>query len=393
MTERVAHRVYGERGALSFSCIVISAVFFAVLSQFLILRAESITPLFRPLIIICVFFLFSQRGYLPNSVSKIALISAAYELLVLLFEMNSGNSASDLFRSGSAVILYLLMCSFVCAAPWNGRELRLILLSIFFGCFACAVVFSVSNNLANIHYSELNMLGVRVNRNKNAYAFALGTLLGIVYYTRSPKAFIRLLSLGMTALMGYCVLYSQCRGAFFCLVLSVFILTLGKSMEVRKRYGSIYLLYILLYIGGFIIAYYLLKNSDLSRLVDAESTSGREDGIEAAWQMFLDSDLRGKLFGNGFMYESSHSDSIGAHLVYATFLVSSGIVGAALIFFLFLAGLRRIKTTIPLSLLGFAFTRTLFEGMDYYIYIPLILAVILYHYQRFNRRFVRELFI
>ena len=392
MDERLGYREKRIKDKLSFSCIVISAVFFTVLSQFLVLRAGSITPLFRPLIIFCAVLLFTKRGYISNSVSKIALVAAIYELFVLLFELDTSANIPDTVRAGSSACLYLLMCSFACATPWTRRELRLILLSVLFGCFVCAVVFSFSNNLTNIHYSDLNMLGVSVNRNKNAYAFALGTLLGIIYFTQSQKISRRLFSLGVTALMGYCVLYSQCRGAFICLVLSVFILTIGKAMRIRKERGIVYLLYILLFVVGCVIAYFLLKNSDMSRLVDGENTSGRDESIENAWQMFLDSNLTGKIFGNGFMYESSHSDAIGAHLVYATFLVSSGIVGTALISFMFLASFKNIKTTIPMSLLVFAFTRSLFEGLDYYIYIPLILAVILHHYQKFYGRSVYGLF-
>ena len=92
------------------------------------------------------------------------------------------------------------------------------------------------------------MLGVVVNRNKKAYAFALGTLMGIIYFTQSQKFFKRIAFLGITALMGYCVLYSQCRGAFFCLVLSVFILVIGKSLRIRRERGVVYLLYIALFV-------------------------------------------------------------------------------------------------------------------------------------------------
>ena len=386
MTERLVHGNNYSKDSLSFSCFVISAVFFAVLSQFLVLRATNITPLFRPIIVLSAFILLVQRGHLSNSITRIAFIAAIYELIVFLFELITGADMNEVVRAGSATVLYLLMCACACAVPWNGRELRVILLAVFFGCFACSIVFALSNNLADVHYSSLDMLGVEVNRNKNAYAFALGTLLGIIYLTRLQSTYKRLPVLVMTSLMGYCVLYSQCRGAFFCLVLSVFVLVIGKTMIIRKESGSIYLLYVFMFLAGCIIVYFLLKNSDMSRLVDAESKSGRDDGIETAWGMFLESGFIGKVFGNGFMYENKHSDSIGAHLVYATFLVSSGLVGAALISSLFLVCFKHIRTTIPLSLLGFAFARTFFEGLDYYIYIPLIMAVIFYHYQIFYGR-------
>ena len=90
--------------------------------------------------------------------------------------------------------------------------------------------------------------------------------------------------------------------------------------------------------------------------------------------------------------ESTHSDATGAHLVYATFLVSSGIVGTVMISLMFLVCFKHIRTTIPFALLGFAFTRTLFEGLDYYIYIPLILSFVLYHHQKYYGRSVYGLF-
>ena len=391
MTEHLVHGDYTNKDHLSFSCYVISAVFFAVLSQFLVLRAENITPLFRPIIVFCAFILFTQRGYLSNSITRIAFIAAVYELTVFLFELITGEDMNEVVRAGSATVLYLLMCAFACAVPWNGRELRVILLSVFFGCFVCAIVFAFSNNLADVHYSSLDMLGVAVNRNKNAYAFALGTLLGIIFLARLQKTSRRFIVLGMTAIMGYCVLYSQCRGAFFCLVLSVFVLVIGKSLEILRERGPVYLVYVFLFLAGCVIVYYLLKNSEMSRLVDAESTSGRDEGIENAWKLFLDSNFTGKLFGNGFQYERNHSASIGAHLVYATFLVSSGIIGTTLISLMFLSGIKNIRTMIPLSLLVFAFMRTFFEGLDYYNYIPFIVSVIIYHYQKYYGRSVNGL--
>ena len=143
---------------------------------------------------------------------------------------------------------------------------------------------------------------------------------------------------------------------------------------------------------AFAAGYIAIKNSDFSRLVDSDSTSGRETGIRNAWNMFLGSDLFGKIFGSGFMYEQLHSDTVGAHLVYLTLLVSTGLIGMTLVVLIFASTFRRVRGDIPLALCSFAFVRTFFEGMDYYIYIPLILGTIIFNCFELNGRSCNELF-
>ena len=174
----------------------------------------------------------------------------------------------------------------------------------------------------------------------------------------------------------YALLYSQCRGAFFCAVAGIVVLVFGLLLRIRRKNPDGFIVYSILFIISCVILYYLIKNSELSRLVDGDSTSGRDEGIKHAWELFLQSDLLGKVFGHGYGFEAENSDEIGAHLVYVSYLLSVGIIGTLLITLMFVQAFRNIRSPIPLALWSAAFLRTFFEGLDYYIYIPLLLSVI-----------------
>lgn len=389
-----SNRLKSEYGKekLSLGCVLVSAVFFLVLSQVFILKVPDIvTQFFRPLILVSLLILMTQRGQIGFNARTISLIAAIYYAVIVLFYRLS----TDNLKQGAAVVLYLLMFFTVSGVPWNRREIQTIVMACFIAAFVCSIAIFMSNDLTDLHVGtsgEMNMLGVIVNRNKNAYAFALGTIIGTVYLLYGKRV-PRFLILLLTAVTLYGVLYSQCRGAFFCTSLAVIILVFGKLLDMKKQNAGKFLLYTVLFIIFCIAVYFILKNSELSRLIDGESKSGRDDGIRRAWQMFLSSDMFGKIFGNGYGYEIAHTDDgIGAHLVYATYLVSSGIIGSGLIICMFLSSFLRVKGAIPYAFFGFAFLRTFFEGLDYYIYIPLLLSVIIYNYSLIYGRDCSELF-
>lgn len=367
---------------LSFSCELVALVFFLVLSQFLIIRVpEIITQVFRPMIVLFLTIRMTQRGQIRFGARYAALMAAVQCALVLVFIVVTNFSMEELTR-GVANILYLLMFFAVTGTPWTKNEVKFILGACFLACFVCAVVILLSNNPTDFHVGDsgnMKMFGITVNRNKNAYAFSLGTVLGfagILYGKGNKKGLI----VFMTMVIGYALMYSQCRGAFFCAVLGVTILVLGEIQKISKYDMGKAIIALFGFILFCLAAYYLLKNSELSRLIDGDSTSGRDVGIKRAWHLFLDTDWFGKLFGNGFTYEENHVEGAGAHLVYAGYLVSTGLVGCGFITFIFILSGLRIKGYIPYALFALAFLRTFFEGLDYYIYIPLILAIITHNY-------------
>ena len=380
-----------RREDLSFSCVLVSAVFFLVLSQAFILRVpEVVTQIFRPMIVFFLIIKMMQRGQVNFSARSVALVAAIYCTLIIFFVKVNANE----IMQASATSLYLLMFWVVCGTPWNRREVRFIIKACFAGAIACAVFLFVSNDPTNLSVGasgDMKMLGMHVNRNKNAYAFSTGTVIGIIYllHGKNIKKFWACL---LTAIVAYALLYSQCRGAFFCAVAGTVIVVTSILLKVKKQDQGKFVLYSALFVLFCVLAYYLLKNSQLSRLIDGDSTSGRDEGIKYAWNLFLSGDLFGKIFGNGYGFEAAHTEGVGAHLVYATYLLSIGLVGCLMITSIFILTGLGIRGSIPHAFWTCAFLRTFFEGLDYYIYIPLILSIIIYNYSSIHRRNCVELF-
>lgn len=382
-----------DRRNLSFSAVAIVVVFFLVTSQVFILRLPPIaTQVFRPFLIVMFLIHMQHSGSIQHPARIISFFVAIHALFVLLFNMSLWNQ--DNILEGVAVALYFMMFSFAVGVNWSPKELRWILLACFLGCFVCAVALLASNDPTDFNAAtvgHLDLMGTSVNRNKNAYQYSFGVVLGMIYLLKGRKIPKTLVFL-MTAVMGYALLYSQCRGAFFSFVAGATVLLGGLLLELRKKNGGKALAFMILLIVSYVAIYYLLKNSDLSRLVDGESTSGRDEGIEAAWQLFLGSDWFGKIFGNGFGYEFQQTQEIGAHLVYLGYLVSMGIIGSGLTAMTFISSARHSFGAGAHALILTAFLKTLFEGADYNVFIPLILGVVICNYSRVTGRRYYELF-
>lgn len=380
-----------KKERLSFSSVLVGTVFFLVLSQFLILRVpEIVTQIFRPLIVFFLMIYMSQRGQISFRARKVGLIAAIYCALDLFFTCIN---MSEIVRA-SAVSLYLLMFWAVSGTPWNKREVQFIIVACFVGSLVCAIALFISNDPTDLHVGtggDMKMLGIYVNRNKNAYAFSTGTIIGIIYllHGKNIKKFWIMIA---TVVIAYALLYSQCRGAFLCAVLGTAIILAGALLEIKKQNEGKFIIYSILLVTFCVASYYLLKNSELSRLIDGESNSGRTDGIKYAWNLYLSEDTFGKIVGKGHLYESLHTEGVGAHLVYLTYLLANGIVGCVLITLVFICSFSRIRGAIPYALWSAAFLRTFVEGLDYYIYIPLILSIIIYNYSNLYHRKESALF-
>ena len=365
---------------LSFSSLVVAGCFFLVLSQFLTIYApEIVTQLFRPIIVVTLELKIFKDNLRISSPTRILTLLYIVHSIVIAF------LSRDDFMLAGAYILYSMMLFSASGVVWNARELRTIITMIFVGCFVCAVLLLYSNPIDDFSAPALlNFLGAKVNRNRNAYAFSLGTLIGLVYIVKGknvPKVIIAI----MTAVLFYALLYSQSRGAFFGFAVSLIVFLLLYLWQLKTRDGKNILIYVVLIaVVGFLF-YVWLVNSPLNRLIDVESTSGRDSGIENAWDMFLTADSFEKAFGRGFSYEMQHADGAGAHLVYMQYLVACGIWGATLIVLIFVSVLKRCQggdISFPLAVLGIM--RTFFEGLDYYVYIPLILSLMVANYHLYS---------
>lgn len=380
-------KIYAEE-PLSIESIFVAFVFFVVLSQFMLTgRSELFTQPLRPLIVIILTVQVVRRGRLKLRVCNVALTMSIYQLILWFFLYPIGGP----LKGYLVLVFYFMMLFSVAGFPWNGRELRLILFASFLATFVCAAAFFMSNNMLDFSVHEFRFMGEVVNRNKHAYAFAFGLILGRTYlsYGRGRN---RLVILLMMLLEGYCLMYSECRGAFLGVLISISIIVFSKAARMWKNGNPYLIFYIFSYIVFYIAVYLMIKNSAVSRLVDGENLSGRDTGIEHAILLFRQASIPGKIFGNGMMYESLNTEGIGVHFVYLTYLLEAGIIGAVLIILTFVSAMKNIRGEIQWSIFMIALSRTFFEGMDYYIFIPLILSICISNYELLYRRSCRELF-
>ncbi len=373
---------------LSAESIFVSFVFFVVLSQFLIHgRSELLTLPLRPLIVLILTLQVVRRGRLRLPVCRTAAVMSVYQILVWFVLYPRGGS----IREYLTLVFYFMMLFCVASFPWNRRELGLILSAAFLATVVCAAVFFFSNNMLDFSDHEMHFMGAAVNRNKNAYAFAFGIILGRSFLAFG-KGRSRLLILAAMCFEGYCLLYSRCRGAFLGLIIAYMVICFHKGARMWKEGSPFTFPYVFGNALAVAAVYFLLKNSVLSRLVDSENLSGRDESMEHAVELFFRAPFAGKIFGNGMLYESANTEGIGVHFVYLTYLLEAGIIGMVLVILIFLQALLRTRGEIQLSMLIFALSRTFFEGMDYYIFIPLILSLCLSNYEKMTGRPCRELF-
>lgn len=373
---------------LTFESVFVAFVFFVVLSQFILYAgSETLSQPFRPLIVLILTVQVIRRGRIRLPVCTVALAMAVYQCIVWFMLYPDGGG----FGQYLVLIFYFMMLFSVAGFPWKRRELQFIIYVAFLATFVCAVVFCLSNNMADFSQHEYLFLGKHVNRNKNAYAFAFGIILGRSYlaYGRGRN---RLLIFLMMVLEGYCLLYSQCRGAFIGVLIAMTLIAWNRAGGMKKHNNPYLLFYIMLFVLIVVAGYYLIKYSAVSRLVDSENLSGRDDGMEHALLLFRQAPLFGKIFGNGIVYEGNNTEGIGVHFVYLTYLLESGIVGASLIVMIFIQAARNLHGEISWYLFAFALSRTFFEGMDYYIFIPLIISICISNYERLYGRPCGELF-
>jgi len=373
---------------LSAEGLFVAFVFFVVLSQFLLyVGPDYISQPLRPLIVVILTVQVVRRGRLSLPVCNLALAMSIYQLLIWFFLYPNGGPFSEYM----ILVFYYMMLFSVAGFPWNRRELRLIIFAIFIATFICAVVFCLSNNMRDYSDHAIMFVGEKVNRNKNAYTFAFGIVLGRCYLSYG-KGRNKLLVLLIILVEGYCLLYSKSRGAFFGVVISMLIAALTKAIRMKRNNNPYLFLYLLSLLAVFTIGFFMIKNSAWSRLVDSEDLSGRDDGIEHAVDLFLEAPLLGKIFGNGMLYEVNNTAGVGVHFVYLTYLLEAGIIGMMLVILLFVLSMKSMYGELQWSIFIIAFSRTFFEGMDYYIFIPLILALCLSNYERLYGRQCKELF-
>lgn len=372
---------------ISAPCLVLCLIILLVLG-FLPVLPGGLTMFFRPaFILICL--LSSRGGIYRFGAEKWMLINLAYYVVIFFaFPITSSS-----FETVVSMELFGLFFILAASRPWSRHEITLIIKAITLACCICAVVVLYSNP-ALLHSGgdqHINYLSVEINRNTMAFSVVPGALCGAVFMLWGKR---RLPGAAALILCSYTAFAIGCRSAFYALAIGVFLMFWEKCREMpnKNRRFSAKLGIIAVTIVILIIIFYVSSGTYSHRLFDPSDSSGRDKIWETAWELIHQKPV----FGGGYDYWGTSGLEIGTHNTFLTIMLYSGYVGGALLaIFLISVTLEVLKgrNLIPLAFVAELFCHTYSEpGMDYYAYIPLILAYVFVRYSCYKSPDIRSLF-
>ena len=186
-----------------------------------------------------------------------------------------------------------------------------------------------------------------------------------------------------------------CRSAFVSLALGIVLIVWQATNDIKGQQKRLFVKISIVLVALLVVqaAYVLAQGTNSERLFNLNDDSGRGRLWDKAWDMIDENPV----FGGGFDYWGDNSgESFGTHNTFLTIMVMSGYVGVIL-FALFLIAvfldLLGVRNLIPLAFLMELLMHSYTEsGMDYYAYIPLILALVLARYISYQSDDITSLF-
>lgn len=375
---------YYMRYGISIPCFALCVLFIVILGV-LPLAPDSIVQLLKPVfIVLCL--LPSRSGYYRLSFEKWLIILMIYLTLILFF-----------FPGGTYGYYSMLLFAvfFVVAAMrrWNPREIQWIITVVAFSCTVYAVVINYGNSglLHNDGNQHISFLSESLNRNAAAFSVVPGALCAAILYFYSNHRTIARLSYAVAFMICfYTVIALSCRSAFLSVSTGTFLViwqAAGKTKN--KQFNRIAL--VLFSVILLFLLMRLLSGTNSSRLFDFSET-GRDSQWETAERL-----IRAKpVFGGGFSYWVSSGQAMSTHNTFLTVMVTSGFVGGAILFIMMASMIIECLRAGAILSLAFAmemiFHSISESGLDYYAYIPMLLATILLRYCESPHHSVETLF-
>ena len=385
-----------ERRQISAPCIVLSAVLMLIVG-FLPLLPRSFTILLRPAAILTCLVFADKIRYRMTYASKALLLFMAYLTAILLAHDLTSSAVTEYI----SMMLFAFFFIFETERVWSRREIRVIFVATAVAGFFCSIVLLNENESLRTMAgeSELLFFGHLKNRNSMGFSIVPSALCSALLLFNDRKRrlpVLRSVYLASLIICGYTVIATGARTASLAMLIGVLLIVLeytNRSGGARVRAARKIIVIIL---AAFVI-YWLIsftEGTESARIFkDLDDKSGREDLWEFARQLIREKPV----FGGGFDYWSDmHGEELGTHNTYYTIMVTSGYVGAVFLT-LFLGAvvleLLSVRSLIPLAfvveLIGHTYSES---SLDYYAYIPLILAYILYHYTKNHNRPIRTIF-
>lgn len=392
-TPRIEHRGYTQQ-RISFVCVVLCAILFAVLGVLPKIPA-SITQVFRPIFIFFSFFVI-RRGFYPLGAAKWQIVNLVYYTIILI----SNPITSTAITIYISIVLFGFF--FICAVsiPWNKREIALLFFVVVLACDiqVLGILYSNPHLLTSGGNQHIYFLGVQLNRNPVAFAITPGVLssLFILLYGKGKGLSLRTVFSAVSFLLcSYLVFALGCRSAFLSAVVGALLIMWQKTKDGRNsqdRFSRRVFLLIFVLLVLF-LALNLASGNYSERLFDLKNDSGRDEIWEYAWTLI---DAK-PVFGGGFDYWAEGGLDMGTHNSVITIILYSGYVGGALLIIFLIALLAeclKVRNLVPLAYLAEMLYHTYSESsMDYYAYIPMILAFVLLRYMKYRNKDLYTLFI
>lgn len=387
---KIEYSTYTPR-RISFACIVLCAILFAVLGV-LPKISPSVTQVFRPIFIFFGFFAV-VKGFYPLRSVKWQIVIIVYFTIILFSNPITGTAVTAYISMVLFGVFYIIAVSI----PWNKKEIALIFFVIVLACDiqALLVLYSNPHLLTAGGNQHISFLGVELNRNPVAFAITPGVLSSLLMFMYGKGSRLRtVFSGGSFLLCAFLVFALGCRSAFLSAVAGTILIMWQKTREginAKDRFRRRVMLLVLVIIV-FFAAFNLAAGNYSERLFDLEDDSGRQAIWDEAWKLI---DAK-PIFGGGFDYWHESDVDMGTHNSIITVMLYSGYVGAAiLIVFIFAVFVECIKVNnfVPIAFLAEMVMHTYTESsMDYYAYIPLIMAMIVQRFLKYHSNDLNELF-
>lgn len=380
-----------RRDSLSVQCWVLCGIILLILGLLPAIPG-TVTQVFRPLFILACILIPAKYYRLHSEKWQVALL--AYWFLTLVLNPITANA----FRSYVSLVLFGLFFVFTASRVWTRKEIKVIFNTVIVATFILSSVLIISNNgiVSRQDGMHISFLSFVFNRNTAAFGCVPGVLCAVIgfFYGKKNKVY-KLLCLVTIGLGSFSVFALACRSAFVSLVLGIVLIVWQTTREIdnyRKRF-AVRFAFLLIVLLTTVVAYSIAQGTSSERLFDLKDDSGRGDLWDRAWELIDEKPI----LGGGFDYwGASSGEELGTHNTFLTVMVMSGYTGGAL-FVIFLIStfldLLKARNLIPIAFLAELAMHSYTEsGLDYYAYIPLILAFILARFIEYQSRDLRTIF-
>ena len=380
-----------EKNKYSLHCIVLCMLLFLILGTLYVIPS-AVTQTFRP-IVIAVFLLFPATYSYRVSRSVWVMIVFQFYLTIVFI---SHPITSSSFMAWASMLLFAAFFIVTIQRIWSKREIQLILNVVLIACVVfCIILFRENPDIFSSNQGEdLTFRGNHVNSNAAAFTIVPGALVG-TFFTfflnnrgRKGRIIRKLWYFGATVLEFIMLVGMGGRSAFFSAVIGALMIVWEWGEAIKKRDQR--LLFRALLILFFLIIYHYgpiwTEGTHAYRLFDYDNLmdmNGRDDMAEQAMELIREHPM----FGGGFDYWNIRTDnSLMVHNSFLSIGVTGGYTAIFLLglFFIFSAlELVQTRSLIPVAFFVEALFHSFTEpGMDYYAYIPLVLAFIIQKYTR-----------